>query len=230
MIVYIDLEHARIKQAQPEKWQGWTAQRLRHKYLFEDMTGQPCLMIRYDRVTPQILQELRPQIQAVLVSGCYTDFEHYSEESLAGLRAVYRAAMLPTFGLCAGYQLMVQTYGAELGPMGLLPPGTPDPYDDKYLPGVKQERGFLPLEVITPHPLFTNLASEPVIFQDHYWEVKSLPDGFQVLAQSEITPLQSVAHTDLPLFGVQFHPEAFDDDHPDGRQIIENFFRINGVI
>jgi len=33
-------------------------------------------------------------------------------------------------------------------------------------------------------------------------------------------------HTSLPLFGVQFHPELFDQEHPDGRIILENFLQL----
>jgi anthranilate/para-aminobenzoate synthase component II len=30
-------------------------------------------------------------------------------------------------------------------------------------------------------------------------------------------------HESKPLFGVQFHPELFDDEHQNGRRIVENF-------
>ena len=32
--------------------------------------------------------------------------------------------------------------------------------------------------------------------------------------------------TTLPLFGVQFHPELFDEEHAHGRTILENFLRL----
>ena len=28
------------------------------------------------------------------------------------------------------------------------------------------------------------------------------------------------------LYGVQFHPELFDEAHPEGRQIVENFLKL----
>jgi anthranilate/para-aminobenzoate synthase component II len=34
-------------------------------------------------------------------------------------------------------------------------------------------------------------------------------------------------HQYRPLFGVQFHPELFDDEHPYGRRIIENFLALS---
>jgi GMP synthase (glutamine-hydrolysing) len=91
---------------------------------------------------------------------------------------------------------------------------------------MKQERGFMPVTVRQPQPLFADLPQQPVFFQAHYWEVKSAPAGFHVLAESTLCPVQAMAHTDLPLFGVQFHPEEYDEAHPHGRNILENFFKI----
>ena len=223
MIVYVDLEHDRLQQ-QPELWEKSLARRLKHKYRFEEISGDLCLIVRYDRVNPDLLHELN--IRAVIVSGCYTDFEHYSEESLAGLRAVYREAARPILGLCAGQQLLAQAYGAEIGPLGPLSAGEPDTYAEAYVPGMKQERGFMPVRVKSTHPLLAGLGPQPTFFQAHYWEVKAPPAGFRVLAESDLCPVQAIAHLDRPLFGVQFHPEEYDEAHGDGRRVLENFFRI----
>jgi GMP synthase (glutamine-hydrolysing) len=53
--------------------------------------------------------------------------------------------------------------------------------------------------------------------------VKELPKGFHRTASNESCPIQAMQHNDRPLFGVQFHPELFDQEHPEGRKIIENF-------
>ncbi|GIK43097.1 MAG: hypothetical protein BroJett011_69300 [Chloroflexota bacterium] len=224
MLVYVDLEHHRLQQ-QPDLWEKSLARRLKHKYRLEELSGDLCLIVRYNRVNPDLLRELNAR--AVLVSGCSTDFEHYSEESLAGLRAVYREAAQPILGLCAGHQLLAEAYGAEIGPLGPLSPGEPDPYHDTSWPGLKQERGFMPVTLRQQtHPLFDHLAQQPTFFQAHYWEVKAPPPGFQVLAESDLCRVQAIVHTDRPLYGVQFHPEEYDQAHPDGQQVLENFLRI----
>jgi anthranilate/para-aminobenzoate synthase component II len=33
-------------------------------------------------------------------------------------------------------------------------------------------------------------------------------------------------HTSRPVFGVQFHPELFDEEHPHGGIILKNFLRL----
>ena len=39
-----------------------------------------------------------------------------------------------------------------------------------------------------------------------------------------------IIHDELPIIGTQFHPEYYTDEHPAGRQLIENFFRVAGII
>ncbi len=55
---------------------------------------------------------------------------------------------------------------------------------------------------------------------------KSLPPHFVATASNETCPIQAMQHTDRPLFGVQFHPELFDEAHPDGRRVLENFLKL----
>ena len=227
MIVYIDLEHERVRR-DPTRADESLARRLRVAYRLEDISGEPCMVVRYTRVSPELLREVKAR--AVLVSGCETDFEHYAEADLAGLRAVYRAAEWPTLGLCGGMQLMAQTLGAPIDAMPALAPGEADPYGGAYVPGVRQERGFMPVRVEAGHPWFDGLGDRPELFEAHYWEVKAPPPGFRVLAESDLCGIQALAHAELPLFGTQFHPEAYDDDHPAGRRLLENFFRLAGII
>jgi GMP synthase (glutamine-hydrolysing) len=111
-----------------------------------------------------------------------------------------------------------------------LAPGEPDPYQGAYAPGVHQERGFMPVRVRSAHPWFDGLGLQPVVYESHYWEVQSPPNGFCVLAESDLCGVQALAHEQLPLFGTQFHPERYDDAHPDGRRLLENFFRLAGII
>lgn len=225
MIVYVDLEHARL-QNEPALWEQSLADRLKHKYRFEQLSGDHCLLVRYDVINPAVIDEL--DVWAVIVSACYTDFEHYSDESLDGLRAIYRQASRPILGLCAGMQLMAQSHGAIIGPIGHLQPGEPAQGVGArgYVPGARQERGFAPITVQTRHTLLAGLEKEPRFFQSHYWEVKELPAGFISLANSGLCQIQAIAHEDKPMYGVQFHPEEYNDEHPDGKMLLANFLRI----
>jgi anthranilate/para-aminobenzoate synthase component II len=38
--------------------------------------------------------------------------------------------------------------------------------------------------------------------------------------------IQAMQHQQRPLFGVQFHPELFNDEYSEGRRILENFLTV----
>jgi GMP synthase (glutamine-hydrolysing) len=56
--------------------------------------------------------------------------------------------------------------------------------------------------------------------------VKELPDGFRATASNETCKIQAMQEKGRRVYGVQFHPELFDDEHPEGRQIVENFLKL----
>ncbi|MCA1553361.1 MAG: gamma-glutamyl-gamma-aminobutyrate hydrolase family protein [Chloroflexi bacterium] len=228
MIVYVDSEHERLRQHDPTQWERALARHLQIKYRLEDISGEPCLIVRYDRISPQFLRAV--QARAVLVSGNWTLLEFYTDAQMAGLRAVFREAAWPTLGLCGGHQMLAHTYGAQVSPLGPLVSGDPQfPPELTFLPGMRQERGFMPIRLLQPHPLLDGLSPQPVVYQSHYWQVNAAPLGFRVLASSDLCQVQAIAHETKPLFGTQFHPELFADEHPDGRRILDNFFRLAGI-
>jgi GMP synthase-like glutamine amidotransferase len=240
MIVYVDLENDHLRQ-DSKLWQYFATKILETKYRLEEVSGESCLIVHYGRLTPALLHGLNPQ--AIIVSGHYSHPKHYAEVDLAGLRAIFKEPKWPTLGVCGAFQLMAQTYGASFGPIKPLsleasdvtpdtplPPNLSDPSLNLTVQNEAAEQGFMPVRVLHGHPLFQALGSTPVFFQLHSCEVKSLPEPFQLLADSELCQLQVMAHADTPLFGTQFHPELYDEAHPDGRQLLKNFFRIAGII
>jgi GMP synthase-like glutamine amidotransferase len=229
MLLLVDLEHERLRHDDPVGADRTLANRLRVQYRIEEITGESCLTQRYWRVTPALLTELG--VRAVLVSGNATEFEHYEPSALTGLRAVMCEAAVPLLAFCGGCQILAQSYGAEIGPIGPAPAGA-DNQDTNhpFAQGMIQERGFLPVRFVRPHPLFAGLGETPVFLESHYWEVKHPPIGFEVCAATDTCPIQMLAHREKPLVGVQFHPEYYDDEHPAGRQLIANFFHYAGII
>jgi len=240
MIIYVDFEHRRLRQ-NATLWNHFSAKTLETKYKLEEISGDHCLIVRYNRLTPTLLHELN--IAAVVVGGQYTALPHYTKEELAGLRAIFKEAARPTIGLCGGFQVMVQTFGADFGPMEPPESGNADDFPETPIPpdaaelapqatpqNVRQEQGFMPVRIVQAHPLLRGLGPAPVFYQLHSWEVKTLPDEFLRLAETDLCKVQIVAHKTAPLFGVQFHPEQYDDTHPGGRKILENFFKVAGVL
>jgi GMP synthase-like glutamine amidotransferase len=232
MLVYVDLEHKRLRQ-EATLWQFFASKLVEAKYRLEALSGQPCLIVHYEQLTPGLLREL--DAHAVVLSGHYSGLWHYAEAELAGVRAVLREAAWPTLAVCGGFHLMALTYGATTGPMQdavaaqpetPLPPDVSGAANSSGQPAVEQERSFMPIRVLSPHPLFEGLGAHPVVYELHSWEIKSPPEGFRVLAEGELCRVQAIAHRTAPLFGTQFHPEAYDEAHPAGRRILENFLSL----
>jgi GMP synthase - Glutamine amidotransferase domain len=123
-----------------------------------------------------------------------------------------RSTALPVLGICAGHELIGMALGAQFGSM----PGGQ---------GEVQEEGFVELE-ITIDPIFEGISSPCVCFSYHGDELKSMPDSCLLLAKSAMCGIHAIRHRERPIYGLQFHPEKYDEDHPHGRTILENFFRI----
>ena len=66
MICYVDIEHEKTYQ-DPEKRPGLLVRHMEVKLRLEEISGQPCLLQRYARVTRQRLEEWG--IRALVISG-----------------------------------------------------------------------------------------------------------------------------------------------------------------
>lgn len=109
----------------------------------------------------------------------------------------------PILGICFGHQLMALHFGSSvfLGPA---------------------ERKSISIEIDTKNLLFDGLTTPSVFKQDHTEGISTIPDGFTLTGRSA-NYIEAIAHQNLPLFGVQFHPEVSGDN---GEKVIGNFLRI----
>ena len=227
MIVFVDNEHAT---AYDKPWgEKIMANRTRIKYELEDLSGDTCLIVRWDHVDPDLLRSI--DARAVFISGNSATADQYDPDLQLGLRDVLLDRAWPTFGFCGGHQVLGEVYGAPLEPIGPR-----DRRDEAFgaeadaTEDMTVERGYLPVEVTAPHPLLEGLGEAPVFRQAHSWELKTVPDGFTNYASSPVSPIQLIVHDQLPIVGTQFHPEYATDEHPAGRRLIENFMRWSGLI
>ena len=170
----------------------------------------------YQQVSLKRVRELSPS--HIILSGQSHPWELYSPESLAGVFEVIRNAPHPILGVCGGHQQMAQAFGAPVGLMERLTPG--EGYE-----GAKRVRGFFSVDV-DGEGIFRGLPHTITVWHSHCEEVKELPSGFVRTAFDETCAIQAMQHTERPLFGVQFHPELFDEEHPQGQNILENFLEL----
>ncbi len=173
-------------------------------------------------VTEPFHQVSQPRIESlnpshIILSGQSHPWEMYSPESLTGVYDVIRNPPRPVLGVCGGHQQIAIALGASVGLMERIGPG--EGYE-----GAKRERGFLPVTT-SGRGIFAGLDSEPVFWYSHCDEVKNLPAGFECTASNSTCKIQAMQHESKPLYGVQFHPELFDETHPAGQQVLENFLK-----
>jgi GMP synthase (glutamine-hydrolysing) len=195
----------------------------RLKKQLEAVTPVPLLVVHYSQIRKA---DFDPEkVRAILISGrAYPIIDVLTRE----LFALIREAHIPTFGFCGGHQLVAQAYGAKVGAMRPLKPGEKDPAPF-HGPGLFKEWAFLPVRIVRTDPLFEGLGATLIVQEYHYGEVKELPEGFDLLASSDECRVQAIKRRDKIMYGTQFHPEDYDEKHPDGRHILENFFRIAGI-
>ncbi|MEM7671874.1 MAG: gamma-glutamyl-gamma-aminobutyrate hydrolase family protein [Verrucomicrobiota bacterium] len=226
MILLIDMTHLDFSENKPENWQSVAHRRLRTKYRFEELSGEPCHILRYT----QFLAWSRGQypisgVSRLVFSGFNTEFDQYPADVLDSIKAWMLSARLPTFTICGSFQLMAHAHGAEIAPIGPAPGDSPKHNDPIVPQGMTAELGFLSVQDHQPSKLFDRERPQFTVFQHHYWEVKDIPDGFRHTASSPVCYIQALEHNTLPLAGVQFHPEDYDDTHPDGKTLLMNVFK-----
>lgn len=162
------------------------------------------------------LQDLGPS--HIILSGQSHPWEDYSAESLLGVFEVIHKAPQPILGVCGGHQQIALAFGAPVGLMARLELG--EGYE-----GAKRERGYFEVET-SGKGLFKDLQERITVWHSHCDEVKELPSGFELTASNETCSIQAMQHTKRPLFGVQFHPELFNEEFPAGQRVIENFLNL----
>ncbi len=173
----------------------------------------------FQNITPEFVKMLSPS--HIILSGQSHPWDKYSAKELAGIFYVIRSAPKPILGVCGGQQQIALAFGARVDLIERVAPG--EGYD-----GAFRERGFCSVELDSPggNGIFAGLPEQLTGWQSHCDEVKELPPDFTRTARNDVSELQAIQLESLPLFGVQFHPELFDKDHPHGRTVLENFLKL----
>ncbi len=166
-------------------------------HLFGEL-GADVVVRRNDEITPDEAETLSPS-HLVVSPG-----PGRPEEAGATLEIVRRLSVrVPTLGVCLGHQAIVQVFGGEVGRARELVHGKATVVDH-------DGRG-----------IFAGLPSDFLAGRYHSLAATSVPDVFEVSATATDGEVMAVRHTELPIDGVQFHPESVLT--PQGLDIAKNF-------
>jgi GMP synthase-like glutamine amidotransferase len=228
MLAYVDIE-AKWNVEDPVKGPPHKKEAVQRSQNIGDAIGLPCQYVHYLDFSMDWMRE--NGVKAFFISGNTPDWAEYDWDTFKPLQAAFLSGNYPVLGFCGGHQLLGMTFGAPAEAMSELQPGEVDLMPD-YHPGMRKEKGWLPLQVRVPgHPLFRGFPETgPVVMESHYWEVKELPERFDLLASTDFCRIQVIQHCDIPVYGIQGHPEAYTAQYPDGKRFIRNFALATGLI
>lgn len=162
--------------------------------------GADTRVVRNDEVTIGQVEALKPAKILVSPGPC--------SPTEAGISCdIFRAfgARLPVFGVCLGHQCIGQVYGGKVVRAARLMHGKTSPI---HHDGTGVFRGMPePFDATRYHSLLV--------------ERSSLPDCLIVNGWTAEGEIMGLRHRDLPVFGVQFHPESVLTQ--EGMRLMRNF-------
>jgi anthranilate synthase component 2 len=114
----------------------------------------------------------------------------------------------PLLGVCLGHQAIGQHFGGSVVRGGLM--------HGKTSPVSHDGTG-----------LFEGLPSPFTATRYHSLIVTDVPDDLVVNATADDAHVMGFRHRELPIHGVQFHPESIATEH--GHAMLANFLRLAGI-
>ena len=164
--------------------------------------GEDLRVYRNDEVTVDQVLDMAPD-QLIISPGPCTPTE--AGISVPLIQAA--AGRIPLLGVCLGHQSVGQAFGGEIVRADRLMHGKTSPVHHR---GEGVFHGL-------PSPFEATRYHSLVIRRE------SLPDCLEVTAETDIGEIMGVRHRELPVQGVQFHPESVLTEC--GKQLLANFIR-----
>jgi anthranilate synthase/aminodeoxychorismate synthase-like glutamine amidotransferase len=168
-------------------------------HLFGEL-GADVVVRRNDEISPDEAENLSPSHLVVSPGPGRPEEAGNTQDILRRL-----SVRVPTLGVCLGHQAMVQVFGGEVGPARELVHGK---------------------ATVVAHDglgIFRGLPEDFLAGRYHSLAATTVPDVFEISATAADGEVMAVRHKELPLDGVQFHPESVLTPH--GRDIARNFVK-----
>ena len=166
--------------------------------------GQDVRVFRNDQITLEGIEALAPD-QLVLSPGPCSP----AEAGICVPAVRHFAGRLPILGVCLGHQ----SIGAALG--------------GKIVRAQRLMHGKTSVIETDGRGVFHGLPPQMTVIRYHSLVIEraSLPVELEITATAEDGEIMGVRHRELPIEGVQFHPESILSEH--GHALLKNF--LDGV-
>ncbi len=156
-----------------------------------------CEIVRHD-ISAKRLRELSPR--GVILSG---GPKSVYEDGAPKCDPEIFTSGFPILGICYGMQLMCEAMGSHVDS------------------APAREYGRARVRVESHDGLFSGIPEETEVWMSHGDQVQRVSEQFVPLATTDTCPIAAIRHVDLPIYGLQFHPEVTHT--PLGSQLLRNF-------
>lgn len=159
-----------------------------------------CVVVRND-VSLQTIQDLQPSA-LILSPGS-------GSPSKAGVMPELLAHYhdkVPILGICLGHQAIGEYFGAVL------------------TKAQKPMHGKISIIETEPDAIFEGIPTQFKVVRYHSLVLSSVSAALRVLAKTEKGEIMAIKHINLPIYGLQFHPEAVLTEY--GINLLANWLKI----
>lgn len=166
--------------------------------------GEDVQVRRNDKITLEEIEVLKPERLVISPGPCSP-----SEAGISVAAIKHFAGKIPILGVCLGHQSIGVAFGGAIIRSASLMHGKTSPisHDGKYL--------FAGL----PNPFMATRYHSLII------DRPTLPDCLEVTASVESGEIMGIRHRELPVWGVQFHPESILTEC--GMDLLKNFLSLS---
>ena len=164
--------------------------------------GAEVKVVRNDEIGVAEVERLKPSHIVLSPGPCTPSEAGITLETIERL-----AGRIPILGVCLGHQAIGQAFGG------------------KVVRAKQVMHGKVSRIEHDGSGVFSSVPQGFTATRYHSLVVerKSLPASLQVSAESEDGEIMGLRHKELPVEGVQFHPEALLTEH--GHQLLQNFIQ-----
>lgn len=159
--------------------------------------GVYCEIVPYS-VKPEKVRELNPK--GIVFSGGPSSV--YGEGAPHCSKQLFEMN-IHIFGICYGMQLVAHLLGGKVA----------KPHSKEY--------GATKLFIDKSAGILKEITAETQVWMSHGDSVLETPQGFEILAHTNNTPVAAIADQQRKIYGVQFHPEVVHT--PEGLKLLRNF-------
>jgi anthranilate synthase/aminodeoxychorismate synthase-like glutamine amidotransferase len=158
---------------------------------------------RNDKISLNEINDLHPKAIVLSPGPCTPNEAGICLKLIEKFKNIY-----PILGICLGHQSIGQAFGAKIIKCEEIMHGKIDKMKHNN------------------HKIFKNIESNFSATRYHSLVIdrKTLSSEFIITAETEKNIIMGIAHSSLPIYGFQFHPESIGTDV--GKNLLKNFLTL----